>query len=181
MYNLSVCMDTKCMQMPLQTRRGHCISGTGVTGGFLSCLSGCLESNLGLLQEWQVFLSIDPQTKAEMILKWITRRLLGVEGLKLQTKDGKGYLQRSMWKKAALCHTSIVWGHFQTASVENNTRQNSTGVDQSMEHSEYWDIFLEKVTYSTSEQTHLKTLLLHAMGESVIIDVGSLVWICLEV
>lgn len=54
-------------------------------------------------------------------------------------------------------------------------------MDQSMEHSEYWDIFLEKVTYSTSEQTHLKTLLLHAMGESVIIDVGPLVWICLEV
>lgn len=125
-HTLCICMYTTCMQMPLQATRGSCISGTGVTGGIWAAWWECSESKVSLLQEQQLLLSTDPQTKAEMILTWGTRSLLDVECLRLQTEDGKGYLQRSMCKRRALCHTSVVWGHFQTASMENNARENKT-------------------------------------------------------
>lgn len=108
-HTLCICMYTICMQMPFQATRGS-----------------CSESKLSLLQEQQLLLNADPQAKVEMILTWGTRRLLGVECLRLQTEDGKGYHQGSMCERKALCHTSIVWGHFQTASMENNTRENTS-------------------------------------------------------
>lgn len=94
---------------------------------YLSCLIGVLRIQAESSARAAAPLKHWPhKPKLKWFLIWGTRRLLGVEYLRHQTKDGKGYLQRSVWKRGGLCHTFVVWGHFQTASVENNARQNTT-------------------------------------------------------